>query len=314
VLRAVSGEVPAFYDTTTRELVVDASSGDLGPGGRSVIVREMTAMLTDQYHDHSGRVAELTADGRYDEALALASLATADALYTQLRYLDGLSSDDRQAAVATFPVSYAPGPEFLADQLAFPSEAALAFVGWALTGGGLPALDAAYGPGLTTEQLLHPSRQAAGEGVLDIDVPEFDVTGYRVVDEGTFGELRLEGLLSASLTPGFQTQVGDGWGADRFALLAAADDIAFVYTFRGDSANDTYEVAQAFLDHATLVMGMAEPVSAAGGAEFVGRAGAEGEPPDGPYVFVDRDGDGLVVVIATTTAAGRLLRDQVSPP
>jgi hypothetical protein len=72
-------------------------------------------------------------------------------------------------------------------------------------------------------------------------------------------------------------------------------------------------------------MGMAEPFAAGGGLEFVGLA-AEGEAasatedsategvPAGPYVFVDRSRDGLVVVIATAVDAGRSLTAQVAAP
>lgn len=324
----LGSRVPAYYDAATKELVVEAVAAPLAPGDRSVVVRELVRLLTDQYHDHSGRIQQWTEEGLYDEALALGALAGADAVYTQLRYVDQLSPDDSQAAIETAAVAEAPGPDFLADELAFTGQEALAFVALRLEQGGFAYLDEAYGSVPTTERLLHPIRFAAGEIVLEVPVPAAVVDGYELVDEGTLGELRLRGLLSAALPAGMQTQVSDGWGGDRYMLFADPEDVALVYTFRGDTVDDTVEVAQAFLDHAAFVMGMAEPVAVGGGVEFVGLAPPEDEvetdteegasdgvnEPAGPYAYVDRSGDGLVVVISSSVEAGRALGRQVQAP
>ncbi len=323
LLQTQDGAV-AYYDPATAELVVNGEANPLTSADRSVIVREMVRMLTDQYHSHSQRVADLAAEGSFDEALALSALATADAIYAQLRYIEQLPRDDQLDAVAEQPIGEAPGPPFLADELAFAADAVLTFVGAQLDEGGLAFLDQAYSGTATTENLLHPARFAAAEGAADLPPPVAEVQGYQLIEEGTLGELRLRGLLSAALSRGMQTQVGDGWGGDRYMLFADADDVAFVYTYRGDSVDDTLEVAQGFLDHAADVMGLAEPIAAGGGLEFVGPAAGSdstaatedttsGALP-GPYVFVDRSRDGLVVVISTAVDAGRSLRAQVSAP
>ena len=318
LVRASSAPVNAYYDEAAGELVV-AASGELDAVGQSVVVREFVRVLTDQYHRYGARVGEYGTSGFGDEATALETLATSDALYFQLLYLEDRPSADQAAAAGVDAFGDAPAPAFLASELAFAGDVGLGFVAWLLQDGGIAALDAAYGAErLTTEHLYHPARFAAGEGVLEIPEPVAEVEGYGVHDAGTMGELGLRSLLSAALSPGMLTQTADGWGADRFVMLADLDDVALVYTYRGDSIDDTVEVAQAFLDHAAFVMQMAEPRAVAGGIEYVGLADApppaEGAAPPGPYVFVDRSGDGLVVIVSEDPATGAELRNQVSAP
>lgn len=322
LLRSIeTGPVPAFYDGAAGEVVVAATQAELAPFAASVVVRALTEALIDQYHRATTRAAELQTSGRYDEAVALETLVTADALTTQLRYLEGLPDSTRVAAAAEAGASVMPeSPPFLTAELSYPTEDGIAFVAALLDQGGLAAVDAAYGETLTTELVSHPVRYFAGEGVLSIEVPTVDLSGFGVDDSGSLGALGLRSLLTEAVPPGLLTQTVDGWGADVFVTLTDASDIAFVYVFRGDTVADTVEVAQAFLEHAAGVMGLAEPRAAGGGVEFIGPAAVEGEasgdgaPPEGPYVFVDRDGDGLVVIVSSDAGAGRALVRQVEIP
>lgn len=321
LLSVVPSPVPAFYDGATGEVVVAATSAELSPFDASVVVRSLTQALADQYHRTAARSAELRAAGRYDEATALEALATADALTTQLRYLEGLPDSSRVVAAGeTAAYAMPPAPRFLEGELAYPGDDGIAFVAALLDEGGLAALDEAYSATLTTELVSHPVRYLAGEGVSAVEPPAVEVPGFRMQDAGTLGELGLRTLLSEAVSPGLLTQTVDGWGADAFVTLTDASDVAFVYLFRGDSVADTVEVAEAFLAHAEGAMGLAEPLASGGGIEYPGPAPADGEtdeadvPPGGPYVFVDRNGDGLAVVISSDTATGRELVRQIEVP
>lgn len=318
IIRNVPEPLAAFYDAGAGELVVSASGPGLDGARQAEIVRHLVLMLTDQYHDHARRVAELRERGETDQANALAALAVADALYAELRFIDTLSGEE-QHAVASAGVPVVSGPRFVVHELAFAGDAGVPFVARLLETGGTAELDRAYGVGLTTESILHPMRFMAGEGVLELGTTDVAVDGYTLQHAGSRGELGLRSLLGSATIPGVLTQTADGWGADHEVLLSSVDDVAFGYVFRGDSADDAVEVAQAFLDHATFVMGMNEGLASGGGVEFVGvSAGEDGDdgateeaPVAGPYVFVDRAGDVLVVVIASDITAGRELRSQL---
>ena len=312
VLATAEGPVPAVYDPVTEELVVVASADPWGPHQRSLVVRELVRALIDEYHRYGDRVAALTAEGRYDEADALAGLVAADATFFQLVYLQELPEPERAQAAAARPVTTVELPETVSVELSFPYEFGIPFIEAIIDDGGLAGLDAVYGAELfTTEHLRRPARFLATEGVRAVAPVSATPTGYSAADAGTWGEASLTALLTEALAPGILTQTADGWGGDGFGLYEAGANIAFVYTFRGDTVDDAVEVAQGFLDHADFVMELEGPFEAGGGLEYIGQAGGDTESP---YVFVDRDGEGLVVVVADELSTGRLLRDSVPVP
>ena len=304
-LRSLMAEIStqpaaALYDPIAGTLVVGADPDELGPVERSVVVRELTQVLTDQYHRVTTRVDNLTRSGRHDEAAALAALFEADASYFQLIYVQGLTEAERRlVAEAANPTS--PNlPRVVAEQLSLTAERGIEFVEEMVRRGGTAQVDAAYeATPLTTEGLLHPERLLAGERLRPMPVIDVALDGYRIVEQGSLGEMGLRSLLAEALDPGTLTQTADGWGADQAVTLVSGGDTAWVYAFRGDTVDDAVEVAQGFLDHAENVLGLTEPLAARGGLEYVG----------GPYVFVDREGDGLAVVVASDNEAGRALRD-----
>lgn len=313
VLAVAAEPVPVVYDSGEEELVVLASADPWGSHERSVVVRELVRALVDEYHRYGDRVGELAAEGRHDEADALAGLAAADATYFQLVYLQELPEPERAEAAAARPVTTVVLPEVVNAELAFPYEAGIPFIEALIDDGGLAGLDAAYGTDvLTTEHLRRPVRFLAGEGVREVEPVSATPAGYRQADAGSWGQAALTALLTEAVSPGILTQTADGWGGDSFALYESGADVAFVYTFRGDTVDDAVEVAQGFLDHAAFVMAMNDPVTAGGGLEYVGLQG--GPEDEGPYVFVDREGEGLLVVVADELSTGRLLRDTVPVP
>jgi hypothetical protein len=310
VLAVAAGPAVAVYDPAAEELVVSASADPWGPHQRSVVVRELVRALVDEYHRYGDRVAALTAEGRYDEADALAGLAAADATFFQLVYLQELPEQEQAQAAAARPVTTVDLPDAVNVELSFPYEAGIPFIEALIDDGGLAGLDAAYGAEpLTTEHLRQPTRFLATEGIREVAPVAATPTGYTAADAGSWGEASLTALLTQALSPGILTQTVDGWGGDQFGLYEAGANIAFVYSFRGDTVEDAVEVAQGFLDHADFVMELDGPFEAGGGLEYIGQSGSES-----PYVFVDRDGEGLVVVIADELSTGRFLRDSVPVP
>lgn len=308
--RFYSGDdVTAFYDGRRSQVVVDGSRAELAPLQRSEIVRALAAALIDQYHDYYDRVAELEASGDLDATDALRTLAEADAIAVQLRYLQGLPEAEREAAALAAAALDRPElerlPSVIRSQLAMPAEEGVLFVDSIVASGGYAALDAAYDPPpATTEQLLHPARFAVRETVRSVPELAIDVAGFEVVEEGTYGEWRLQLLLQDAVQPGLLTQTASGWGGDAYQLLASDDDLLFVYIYGGDTKDDAIEVAQALLALARGPMQAGDGVDSGGGVLWEGSR----------YVFVDRIGDGLVFIVSTSGTAGNAVRSQVRVP
>lgn len=308
--RFYSGEgVVAFYDGDRAQVVVDGSDADLSALQRSVVVRALAAALIDQYHDVHDRVAELEATGDLDATDALRTLGEADAIAVQLRYLQSLSDSEQEAAGVEAAALDRPGldqlPDVVRAQLAMPAEEGVEFVNELVAAGGYAALDEAYDPPPnTTEQLLHPARFAVRETVRAVPELAVSVDGYEEVAAGTYGEWRLRLLLRDAVAPGLLTQTASGWGGDAYQLLANGDDLLFVYIYGGDSEDDAIEVAQALLALARGPMDAGDGVDSGGGVLWEGSR----------YVFVDRIGDGLVFVVASSSTAGNAVRGQVRVP
>ena len=300
----------AFYDADAFQLVVSGESADLTALDRTAIFHELVHALTDQYFDATGMVAALGRADRTDAASALEALVEGDATYFQLVYTQGLDDIEQAAistdldAVAGRPVTAGPG--WLIEDLAFPYDIGLEFVKQLVSRGGIAELDRAYlDPPVSTEHMLHPERYRVGETLRPLPELAVSLEGYQIARTGALGEWGLRLLLTETLPPGLLTQTVDGWGADAFATLRSSTDVAFVYTFAADTQDDAIEVAVALVEHARTSMGAGNGINEDGGILF-----DEG----GPWVFVDRVGDGLMFIAATNAAAGRLLRGQVIVP
>ncbi len=114
-------------------------------------------------------------------------------------------------------------------------------------------------------------------------------------------------LLEDTLSPGLLTQTADGWGADAHQLFSdGSGEVAFALLYLGDTEAHTVEVTQAFIDLAEDVVGLSDG-ERSGGGEVYARSGR-------PWFFLDREGAGLLVIIASEASAGRDLQDQLQPP
>jgi hypothetical protein len=89
-------------------------------------------------------------------------------------------------------------------------------------------------------------------------------------------------------------------------VLFDTDDVLLAITYKGDTEEDAFELADALISHLTDTMQMGEGVGAAGGLIF--------NATDGRYAFIDRIGDGFVFVVSTDAVAGEAARSQLRVP
>jgi len=300
----------AYYDGESGQLVVDGTRAELSPLEESFVVRALAAVLLDQYHDVYDRLEAIETSGEQDAIDAFRALSDGDAIAVQLRFLQSLGEEEQISAAAQAaglePSSIDRLPDVVRDQVAMPGEAGVAFVDSVVAGGGYAALDRAYDPPpASMEQVLHPQRFAIRETIREVPELSVEIDGYETVEGGSYGEWRLRLLLANALDPGLLTQTVSGWGGDAYQLLTSGDNLAFVYIYGGDTEDDAIEVAQGLLALARGPMGAGDGVDSGGGVLW-----NEG----GPYVFVDRIGDGLMFVAADSASAGEQARGQIRVP
>jgi hypothetical protein len=188
-------------------------------------------------------------------------------------------------------------PAILRETLLFPYQQGLIFANGIWARGGWEAIDRAYGrlPD-STEQVLHPSKYAAGEKPVDVALDGAALAkamgaGWSGTPEDTLGEFQLSVWLRenglVALTAG---DAAAGWGGDRLAYLrgpAALLEFALIH-FAMERLG-----AAGFTPVITPVMVRAEALYGTGffpGAReqvyAVGWSEGEGRPvePDGLYL------------------------------
>ncbi len=303
--------VAGFYDGDTGEMVIGGEAAELSPYVKSVIVHELVHALTDQqflfYDDYQAMFDEQ----RYDEGAAFQALIEGDATYFQLVYLEQMSVADQLAAAMEElqrlqdAPSYSAVPGWVYNSLAFPYETGRTFVAALVDAGGIAVVDEAYtNRPVSTEAVMHPTRYESGEGVAAVPPLEVEIPGYQVLETSTFGEWGLQLILTNS-PPGVAVQATNGWGGDGYEILYDNNDVVLALAFKGDSADDAFEMADA-LQGLVESLGFGEPVGSRGGVAY--------NAEDGRYAYLDRIGDGFIFVIATDAAAGASAVEQMHIP
>lgn len=301
----------AWYDPGTASLLVADRPSGLGPLARSELFHEMVHALADQHYRWSDARAALLGAGADDRLAAFDALVEGDATYFQVVYIQQLPAGEREAIAREF-VEQSPGsaeaPAWLLNDLAFPFDAGFDFVADLVAGGGIAAVDRAYlDPPTTSEHIVHPERFRRGETARVVGPPAASIDGYANLPAATFGEWGMRLLLEGSLSAGMLTQTVDGWGGDSYQLfITGGGEVAFGLVYLGDAEFHTVEVTQAFIDFAEDVLRLGDGVRTGGREVF--------ERNNRPWMFLDREGEGLVVVIASDPDAGAELAAQLSPP
>ncbi len=270
--RLYEGQIAAFYDPRTKELVVGTES--LGIGGVGVrlvslisgrdlvgellVAHELTHALQDQ---HWGLPidSEPIADAHGDRLLARRALLEGDATLAGYAYvqggtpssrtIDGIASELRGVG-PTLAHDYPDVPALLRDGLAFQYDAGTAFAGWALAAGGWTAVDAAEAdPPESSEQVLHPARYFGTrdrpiEIRLDGTAP-LEGAGWKRTVEDTLGELGVRILGERLRDDARARRVADGWGGDRLRALARDGTLVVVWMTAWDADADAAEFADA---------------------------------------------------------------------
>ncbi|MDX2344195.1 MAG: hypothetical protein QNL12_10950, partial [Acidimicrobiia bacterium] len=298
-----SEQVAGFYDLDTGEMVIGGDAADLTPLNSSVVVHELVHALTDQHFLFNDDYQAMWDEERYDEAAAFLSLMEGDATYFQLVYIQelplaeqmSLATEALEQMNATSVINSVPA--WIREDLAFPYDTGQLFVESLVASGGIAAVDAAYSARPpSTESVMHPMRFASGEGIVEFAPLAIELDGYETHELSTYGEWGFRLLLGDGNTAALAAQAANGWGGDSYQVLFDNDDVVFVVTYKGDTEDDAFELADALITMVTETLEMGDGVRDTGGITF--------STEDGRYAYLDRIGDGFVFAISTDAEAG----------
>ncbi|MGH9110954.1 MAG: hypothetical protein ACRDZN_01420 [Acidimicrobiales bacterium] len=247
----LGGSVVGFYDPETRELVVRGTA--LTPYVRTTIAHELTHALDDQHFD----LHRPEYDDADDEiSFGFSALAEGNARRVEGAYLDSLSADEQDAAVAEeialgADLDVGDVPIVLIDLISAPYALGEAFVGSLVDDGGQAGLDAAFtAPPRTSEQVFDPSAYAEGEARVGVPTPTPEPPG-EVTDDGVVGQLLILLVLADEIGNDAARTAAEGWGGDRYATWRDGERWCISVAVVGDAAAETAELRAAFADWAT---------------------------------------------------------------
>jgi hypothetical protein len=251
----LSGGVAGYYRDDQKTLYVVSRSGEVGANEKITFAHEFNHALQDQhftiFKDQEGVTNRsdwlLARQAVYEGDSSLLMTLWASENFTPAEFQDLLAqglNDPSSAMLERMPA-------ILRETLLYPYTTGLSFTqGQYISGGGWAGVDKLYANvPETTEQILHPEKYQAGEGPVEIRVPD-DVTArigpdWKLALDDTFGEfqtgvwLRDAGVANA-------TDAAAGWGGDRVLVLDGPGDAwATVLASEWDTAADAAEFESA---------------------------------------------------------------------
>jgi hypothetical protein len=222
-LATLSSQVLGLYDPAGHDMTIVNRVGDFGLTARFTIAHEYTHALQDQHFDF----ARLGLDASFptDRVLALHALVEGDAtllsgLWMQAHIgLGDLLDMGRLLAASLQPVLPAGTPALVGRTLLFPYLDGLAFATALHQAGGWAAVDAAYArPPVSTAEILHPDRYAAGWTPIPVVAPDLGAAlgkGWTRAYLDTMGELTFQVWLSQAMDATAAAQLAASWQGDQ---------------------------------------------------------------------------------------------------
>ncbi len=248
--------VGGFYVPWQKVLYV---AGDkLGPEQRLIFSHEIDHALLDQnFHtDKMGVYPQCTLDRQRCQAIR--ALIEGDATLTMQQWLAQSASKqdkqdlaDYQLPAAAVPEQFA--PSFITQDVSFPYTMGLEFVKGLYERGGWSQVNQAYDKlPLSTEQILHPQKYAAGEQPVPVAaIPLTDTLGkgWQLVFDDVLGEWTTYLVLSSGvdeasrLSADVARKAAEGWGGDRVQVYyqPEADQTVMTAEWRWDTPADVTE-------------------------------------------------------------------------
>ena len=248
--------VAGYYSPDKDQLFVVSRSGALGPAEEVTYAHEFTHQLQDQNYNLFLFGADSAHEG--DKALAQLALVEGDAVSVQNRWTTANLTPEElgQLLQASLdPEALAAlqrAPAYLRETSLFPYLSGNPFVESLIaTVGGYKGVNAAFAkPPISTEQILHAEKYAAGEAPKVVKLPTlFDPglpAGWMALGQDTLGEFLLRlWLIQGGVAATQATTAAAGWGGDRLELYQSPGGTSLLVVTEWDGLSDAAEFAAA---------------------------------------------------------------------
>ena len=235
-------QVAGFYEPDSGMLFVLAESDPHSPELRFVVAHELVHALQHQYLPLDSIMKQRWNNDRLAAAQAvLEGQATLASILMMMPGQDLLADDttwelfrEQVSAARGSMAVFARAPRIIQEGLLFPYVSGASFMRWWAREH--PREPPPYGAAMpvSTEQVLHPARYAAGD--LPLELPPAD-SSARLGESDVLGELEIR-ILEAELSgaEAVSTTVPIGWAGDRYRLYRSDAGPALVWLTAWDDA------------------------------------------------------------------------------
>jgi hypothetical protein len=254
----LAGEVGGYYVPRTDTLALVRGSA-LGAFADVALAHELTHALEDQHFGIDEPPARSALDDRLVARTALHE-GTATIAMVEYVVLTQGGGRDLPAGVRRQVLEALEGlalpassglPRYFREALVFPYSAGAAFVDGIEAEGGWAAVDEVFRRGgpVSTEQVMHPEKYAAGERPLAVRLRPYRrelPSAARVVSRGDLGEFDTAQLLREGNGRGRAEEAAGGWGGSAFTMwrLPGGRDV-LVMGWAWDTLRDAAEFEEA---------------------------------------------------------------------
>ncbi len=282
-LKLLKSQVAGFYDPHGKEMVLVEGGDDLGImnsaaqfmiqrdiAGEMLLAHELTHALQDQNFDLESSLDMVKDDD--DRALALKSVAEGDATIAGFAYavgrMDNGTADTLTDSLKQLPqalkASAPDTPEGLSAPLLFQYSDGVRFVAEAYRRGGWAAVDALYrNPPQSSHQVLHPELYFdTPTPTPRIELAGYDqlMSGWKVADADTFGELLLRVILERNLgKQSTDLALAAQWAADRMVILQRNHDVNVIWMLEFSDAQTASGFAVVYRKLLDRLLGVSSP-------------------------------------------------------
>lgn len=265
--------VAGFYDERpgVKRLFAVSSGRELNLMNQMILSHELRHALQDQ---HVVIRDKLSVESDFDDRrLAPLCLFEGDASVLMQRYLtSGAGADDPQLAglfqvfsqnltgeeIASMFAGPAlkDAPKVVQEQLIAPYFDGQRLAQAVYDKGGFRLLNEMLArPPRSMEQVLHPDKYLSGsDEPIPVALPEADRGGPDF--EGSLGELFIRVMLRGELERDAADRAAEGWGGDRYAVLADEGSFRLVWRSVWDTKEDAAELEAALRDYSRRRFGM----------------------------------------------------------
>ena len=252
-------QVAGYFDFAENEMVAICND-EFGGVQRMAFVHEFSYALLNQAFDleRFKELGDVLCAESYDSCLALRALVAGDAARIQVQWMRTYASEEDYEEVMAFFSSfdmpiYESAPEFIQEELVFPSTYGLGFISRFYLKDGWAAVDVVYeDPPISSEQILHPERYPNDRPV-SIEIPDLSevlADEWREIDRGSLGEWRTRAVLEQQLPMDIVDVAAEGWGGDTYLLLKnkKSEDSALILLTLWDTMRDAHEFSASFIE------------------------------------------------------------------